>query len=42
MKPILFESTETEFISNGIGRLADAITCTVLEERNGQYELEMQ
>ncbi|MBQ9663899.1 MAG: phage tail protein [Oscillospiraceae bacterium] len=42
MKPILYESAETEFVSNGIGRLADAITCTVLEERNGQYELEME
>ncbi|MBO5570848.1 MAG: phage tail protein [Clostridia bacterium] len=42
MKPILYESSETEFVSNGIGRLADAITCTVLEERNGQYELEME
>ena len=42
MKPILYETTETEFISNGIGRLSDAISCTVLEERNGQYELEME
>lgn len=42
MKPVLYDASETEFVSNGIGRLADAISCTVLEERNGQYELEME
>ena len=42
VKPILYEATETEFVSNGIGRLSDAVSCTVLEERNGQYELEME
>ena len=41
MIPILFESTETTFLNNGIGRLADAISCVVTEERNGMYELEM-
>ena len=41
MIPILFESTETLFSTNGIGRLADAISCVVTEERNGMYELEM-
>lgn len=38
MKPILYESTETRFTSNGLGRLADCIDCTVTEERNGIYE----
>ena len=42
MIPILFESTETSFTTNGIGRLSDAISCIVTEERNGPYELEMQ
>lgn len=42
MIPILFKSDATDFTTNGIGRLADAISCTVKEERNGQYELEMQ
>lgn len=42
MIPILFESTETSFATNGIGRLSDAISCIVTEERNGPYELEMQ
>lgn len=42
MKPILYESTEKEFNHNGIGTLADAISCIVIEERNGSYELEME
>lgn len=42
MIPILYEETEIEFKTNGIGRLADAISCTVTEERNGVYELEME
>ena len=41
MIPILFEKTETSFLSNGIGRLSDALSCVVTEERNGQYELKM-
>lgn len=40
MKPILFEKTATEFNTNGLGRL-EAISCTVKEERNGIFELEM-
>lgn len=42
MIPILFKSDATDFTTNGIGRLTDAISCKVTEERNGQYELEMQ
>lgn len=42
MTPILFAESATTFTSNGIGRLADAITCRVEEERNGQYELFME
>ncbi|MBQ0142251.1 MAG: phage tail protein [Prevotellaceae bacterium] len=38
----LFESTETEFISNGFGLLSDAISCLVVEERNGEFELTME
>lgn len=41
MIPILFDKTETTFTSNGIGRLSDAVSCIVTEERNGQYELKM-
>lgn len=39
MIPILFEKTETEFTSNGLGRL-NCIRCVVTEERNGIYECE--
>lgn len=42
MIPILYGSDETEFTSQGLGSLADAISCTVTEERNGLYELEME
>ena len=42
MKPILYESTETLFQSNGLGVLADCISAHVLEERNGQYEAEFE
>ena len=42
MKPILYPASETEFVSQGLGVLSDAISCTVTEERNGLYELEME
>ena len=42
MIPILYASTETTFTSNGIGRLSDAVSAVVSEERNGPYELVMQ
>ena len=42
MNPILFESAENNFDTNGIGILADAIFCEITEERNGIFELEMQ
>lgn len=41
MKPILFDANETSFTSNGLGRI-DALSCVVIEERNGQFELEME
>lgn len=40
MIPILYESNETAFVSNGLGRLRDCMTCEVTEERNGIYELD--
>ena len=40
MIPILYESSETAFVSNGLGRLRDCITAKVTEERNGIYELD--
>lgn len=39
MIPILYESTEENFNTNGIGLLVDAISCEVSEERNGVFEL---
>lgn len=39
MIPILFPANATTFTSNGLGRLPDAVECTVSEERNGPYEL---
>lgn len=41
MIPILYNQNETSFTSNGLGRLTDAISCEVTEERNGKYELVM-
>lgn len=42
MIPILFGSTATSFTTNGLGRLSDAKSCVVTEERNGSYELELE
>lgn len=42
MFPILYGANEQNFTSNGLGRLADAISCIVEEERNGIYELTME
>ena len=42
MIPRLYESTETAFTTLGICPLAEATSCIVTEERNGQYTLEMQ
>lgn len=38
MIPVLYESTETAFTSNGLGRLTECTACTVTEERNGEFE----
>lgn len=42
MFPILYDSKETAFVSNGLGRLRDTISAVVTEEKNGIYELEFQ
>ena len=41
MKPILYDATETEFESQGLGTLTETISCKVTEERNSSYELEL-
>lgn len=38
MIPILYDSNESAFVSNGLCRLKDIISCTVVEERNSIYE----
>ena len=42
MIPILYDSTETAFASNGLGRLRDCLSCEVTEERNGIYECDFE
>jgi len=42
MIPILFESNETEFDNNGLGRLRDAISVVVTEGRNDVYECDFE
>ena len=42
MMPILFDESEQEFNSNGIGILNDCIACEAVQELNGQYELTMK
>ncbi|PEA53439.1 hypothetical protein CON64_18530 [Bacillus pseudomycoides] len=40
--PTLYEMKETNFSHNGLGILKDAISCNVIEERNGIFELELK
>lgn len=40
MIPILYESNEVSFVSNGLGRLRECADCKVTEERNGAYEVD--
>lgn len=42
MIPVLYGEKENEFLSNGIGKLTEAVSCEVTEERNGMFELVMQ
>ena len=43
MIPILYNTAETNFNTNGIGRLTDAISCVVTEEKNtNNYVLQME
>lgn len=42
MIPILYKKNDELLTGSGVGFLRDTIKCTVTEERNGAYELEMQ
>lgn len=41
MIPVLHRADSVSWESFGLGALADAVSCKVLEERNGEYELEL-
>ena len=41
MIPCLYHANETQYSTNGIGKLSDAISCTVTEKRNGSFELKL-
>lgn len=41
MIPCLYGQSEMSFTTNGIGKLCDAISCNVVEKRNGSYELKL-
>lgn len=41
MIPCLYKQSEMSFSTNGIGKLCDTISCSVVEERNGSYELKL-
>lgn len=42
MIPRLYPADEREFDNNGLGRLSDALSATVYEELNGEYEATIQ
>ena len=42
MIPILFPAKATGWETQGVGALTDTLSCKVVEERNGIFELEMQ
>ena len=41
MTPILFSDAATDYSTQGLGALADTLSCEVTEELNGEYELQM-
>lgn len=42
LNPIIFGAGEQSFTSNGLGRVSEAVLCTVTEELNGIFEAELQ
>ena len=38
----LYDASETDFITTGLGAITDATSCKVTEEYNGPFELEMK
>lgn len=42
MIPVLYPANATDYTTNGIGRLSECTYCSVTEERNGVFELELE
>ena len=42
MNPILYDQTEQNFTTNGVGIIGDAISCKVKTTLNGVYEIELK
>lgn len=42
LNPIIYGAGEQSFTSNGLGRVSEAVLCTVTEELNGIFEAELQ
>lgn len=42
MKPRIYEPSETDFSTNGLGILRDCSYVEIIEEANGKYELELE
>lgn len=38
----LFQSTATDFATNGLGMITDSLSCIVIQVLNGEYELQME
>lgn len=39
---LIYPPTETAFSDNGLGALSDAMSCTVTEARNGEFEVQLE
>ena len=42
MIPKLYAVDAFEYVTEGLGRLTECISCTVTEERNGEYEFQFE
>lgn len=42
MIPCVYPPTETRFVSSGLGYLPDCLSCTITEEHNSIFELELE
>jgi phage minor structural protein len=42
VKPVLFEKDDTNYDHNGIAVLYDSVSCTVTEEYNGVFDMELE